>query len=88
VLTVVSGEMTIFVVEGSERFVDISGLAGHKVNQLRLVTAQALVTTHKENAIAAFCQMALLGKGQKYIVLSSNGAYGANINDQSCSLPG
>jgi hypothetical protein len=35
------------ILEGSERFVDVSGLAGHKVSQLRSVTAQALVSTHK-----------------------------------------
>jgi hypothetical protein len=31
----------MMVLEGSERFVDISDLAGHKGNQLRIVTAQA-----------------------------------------------
>jgi hypothetical protein len=50
----------MLVIEASERFVDISGLAGHKVNQLRIVSAQALVTTHKGDAIATFHQMALL----------------------------
>jgi threonine dehydrogenase-like Zn-dependent dehydrogenase len=51
------------VLEGSERFVDVVGLAGHKVSQLRIVTAKALVTTHKGDVIATFHQMALLGKG-------------------------
>jgi hypothetical protein len=31
----------------SERFVDVVSLAGYKVSQLCIVTAQALVTTHK-----------------------------------------
>jgi hypothetical protein len=52
----------MLVLEGSERFVDIFGLAGHKVSQLRTVTAQALIPTHKGNAIAKFHQMVLLGK--------------------------
>jgi hypothetical protein len=34
------------VLEGNERFVDVIGLDGHKVNQLRIVTAQALIQTH------------------------------------------
>ena len=55
------------VLEGSERFVDVSGLAGHKVSQLRIVTAQALVTTHKGDAITTFHQMALLGKGKSIL---------------------
>ena len=29
----------MLVLEGSERFVDVSGLAGHRENQLRIVTA-------------------------------------------------
>jgi hypothetical protein len=58
----------MIVLEGSERFVDGSGLAGHKVNQLRIVTAQSLITTHKGDAIAIFHQMALLGKGKSLVV--------------------
>jgi hypothetical protein len=42
----------MLVLEGSERLVDVSGLAGHKVSQLCIVTAQALITTHKGEAIA------------------------------------
>jgi hypothetical protein len=34
------------VLEGSEWFVDVFGLAGHKVSQLHIVTAQVLVSTH------------------------------------------
>jgi hypothetical protein len=33
----------MLVLEGSERFVDVVGLAGHKVSQLRIVTSQELV---------------------------------------------
>jgi hypothetical protein len=47
----------MLVLEGNERYVDVSGLAGHKVNQLRVVTARALITTHKGDAIATFRQM-------------------------------
>jgi hypothetical protein len=57
----------MLVVEGSERFVDVSDLVGHKVNQLRIVTAQALVTTHKGDAIPTFHQMALLRKGKRIL---------------------
>jgi hypothetical protein len=42
----VCGEYML-VVEGSERLVDVSGLAGHTVNQLRIVSAQEFATTHK-----------------------------------------
>ena len=76
------------VLEGSERFVDVIGLAGHKVNQLRLVTAQALVTTHKGEAIATFHQMALLGKGKSILSCIQMESFGADINDRSRLLPG
>jgi hypothetical protein len=36
------------VLEGSERFVDVSGLGSHKVRQLSIATAHALVSTHNE----------------------------------------
>jgi hypothetical protein len=78
----------MLVLEGSERFVDVSGLAGHKVSQLRIVTAQALVTTHKGDAIATFHQTALLGTGKSILSCLQMEAYGADINDRSCSLPG
>jgi hypothetical protein len=78
----------MLVVEGSKRFVDVSGLAGHTVNQLRIVTAQELVTTHKGGAIATFHQMALLGKGKSILSCLQMEAYGADINDRYCSLPG
>ena len=76
------------VLEGSERFVDVVGLAGHKVSQLRIVTAQTLITTHKGDAIATFHQMALLGKGKSILSCLQMEAYGADINDRSCLLPG
>jgi hypothetical protein len=35
------------VLEGSELFDDVSGLSEHEISQLRIVTAQALLSTHK-----------------------------------------
>jgi hypothetical protein len=34
------------VLDGSERFVDISGLAGHRENLRRIITAKALIETN------------------------------------------
>ena len=76
------------VIEGSERFVDVFGLAGHKVSQLRIVTAQALISTHKGDAIATFHQMAMLGKGKSILLCLQLEAYGAATNDCSLLLPG
>jgi hypothetical protein len=42
----------MLVVEGRERIVDASGLAGYEEHPLRIVTAHALVHTHKGDAIA------------------------------------
>jgi hypothetical protein len=56
------------VLEGSERLVDVSGLAGHKSSQLRLVTAQASLSTHKGDAIATFHQMALFDNGKSLLL--------------------
>jgi hypothetical protein len=53
-----------------------------------MVTVQALVSTHKGDAIAHFFQVALLGKGMSIMSCLQMQAYGASINDQSCSLPG
>jgi hypothetical protein len=78
----------MLVLEGSERFVDVVGLAGHTVSQLRIVTAQALVSTHKGDAIATFHQMALLGKGKSILSCLQMEAHGADINDRSRLLPG
>jgi hypothetical protein len=76
------------VLEGSERIVDVSGLAGHKFSQLRSFTAQALVTTHKGDAIATFHQMALLGNGKSILSCIQMEAFGADINDQSRAVSG
>jgi hypothetical protein len=78
----------MLVLEGSERYVDVFGLAGHKVSQLQIVTAQSLITTHKGDAIATFHQMALLGKGKSILSCLQMEAYGADINDRSRLLPG
>ena len=75
----------MLVLEGSKCFVDVSGLAGHKVSQLRIATAEAMVTTHKGDAIATFHQMALLGKGKSILSCLQMETYGANINDCPCS---
>jgi hypothetical protein len=77
----------MLVVKG-KRLVDVSDLAGHKVNLLRILTAQALVTTHKGDAIATFHQMALLGKGKSILSCLQMEAYVVDINDRSCSLRG
>jgi hypothetical protein len=63
----------ILVLEGSERFVDVSGLGGPCENDVRIVTAQAIIEIHKGRVIAVFHQTALLGKGKEYLVVSSNG---------------
>jgi hypothetical protein len=57
---------TDMVLKDSKRFVDVVGLAGNK-SSLRIVTAQALISTHKGDAIATFHQMALLGKGKSIL---------------------
>jgi hypothetical protein len=84
----ICGDDMLLVLEGSERFVDVCGLAGHTVSQLRIVTAQALVNTHKGDAIATFHQMALLGKGKSILSCLQMEAFGADINDRSRLLPG
>jgi hypothetical protein len=78
----------MLVLEGSKHFVDVVGLAGHKVSQLRIVTPQALVSTHKGDAIATFHQMALLGKGKSILSCLQMEAHGADINDRLKLLPG
>jgi hypothetical protein len=78
----------MIVLEGSERFVDVFGLTGHKVNQFRIVRAQCLISTHKGDVIASFHQMALLGKGKSILSCLQKEAYGADINDRPRSLPG
>jgi hypothetical protein len=76
------------VLEGFERFVDVFGLAGHKVSQLRIVAAQALIATHKGNIIDTFHQMELLGKGKSVLSFRQMEPFGADINDRHRSLPG
>jgi hypothetical protein len=78
----------MLVLEGSERFVDLYGLAGYRVSQLQIVTAQALISTHIGEAVATFHQMALLGKGKRILSCLQMEAYGADINDRSHLLPG
>jgi hypothetical protein len=78
----------MLVLEGSERFVDVFGLAGHKASQLRIVTAQALIPTNKGDAIATFHQMAFLGKGKSILSCLQMETHGAEINDRSRLLPG
>jgi hypothetical protein len=65
-----------------ERCVDVSGLAGHKINQLHFVTAHTLVITHKGVAVATFHQLAVLGKGRgilSCIQMKSHRAPSANM---------
>jgi threonine dehydrogenase-like Zn-dependent dehydrogenase len=76
------------VQKGSEQFVDVVGLAGHKVSKLRIVTVQALIRTHKGDAIATFHQMSLLGKCKSILSCLQMEAHGSDINDRSRHLPG
>jgi hypothetical protein len=76
------------VLEVSERFVDVSGLVGHIENQLCIITAQALIETHKENVIAVFHHIALLGKGKSMLSCIQMEHYGAEINDKPLRVPG
>jgi hypothetical protein len=78
----------MLVLEGSERFVSVSGLAGYKVDQLRLVTARALIQTHKGPAVATFHQMAHLGKGKSILSCIQMEHFGAVINDKPTRLGG
>jgi hypothetical protein len=55
---------------------------GTKLVNLRIVTAQALVS------IASFHQMDLLGKGKSILSCLQMEAHGADINDRSKLLPG
>jgi hypothetical protein len=54
----------------------------------RIVTAQALIETHKVNVIAVFNQTALLCKGKSILSCLQMEHYGAEINDKSLKLPG
>jgi hypothetical protein len=50
--------------KGSELFVDVVGLAGHKVKKIPIVTAQSLICTHKGDAIATFHQWHFWGQAR------------------------
>jgi hypothetical protein len=71
------------VLEGSERYVDVSGLGEHRENQFHIVTAQALIETHKGDVIAVFHQISLLGKGKSILSYLKMEHYGSEINDTS-----
>jgi hypothetical protein len=73
----------MLVLEGVERFVDVSGLGVYYENQLRIVTAQALIATHKGNVIAVFYQTVFLGKVKIILLCLQMEPYGAEINDKS-----
>jgi hypothetical protein len=45
------------VLEGNERYADVSGLGGHRKNKLRIVATHALIETHKAEEIAVFHQI-------------------------------
>jgi hypothetical protein len=76
------------VLEGSEWYVDVGGLGGHRENQLRIVTAPVLLETHKGDVIAVFHQIALLSAGKSILSCLQMEHYGAEINDKSLRLPG
>jgi hypothetical protein len=86
VYAVMTCDMRVF--EGGERYVDVSGLGGHRENQLRIATAKALIETHKGNVIAVFHQIVLLGKGKSILSCLKMEHYGAEINDKSLRIPG
>jgi hypothetical protein len=86
----ICGADIILVLEGSsEHFVDVRGLlAGHKVNQLHNVTAQALITTYKGITIATFHEMALLGKNRSILSCIQMASHGPNIKEKPHLFPG
>jgi hypothetical protein len=57
----------ILIFEGSVQFVDVSGLAGYNISQLRSVTPQEMTTTYKSEAVATFQKMALLMKDKSIL---------------------
>jgi hypothetical protein len=64
------------------------GLAGHKMIQLRIFTAQCLISTHKGDVIATFHQMTLLGKVKSILSCLQIEAYSADKNNHPRTLPG
>jgi hypothetical protein len=75
----------MLALEGSERFDNVSGLVGHKVNPLRIVTAQELITILKGNPIATLIKWLYSGKGRVSCRVSTFN--GADINENSHFLP-
>lgn len=74
----------MFALVGGDKFVHV----GRKTTQLQFVTAQDLVTTHKDDAIATCNQMALFGKGQSILSCLQMETYGDRINARSRLYPG
>jgi hypothetical protein len=60
VISGMSGHYRI-VIEGSERVVDIIGLAGQNVSHIQISTAPLLISTHKGDDSGTFQRMVLLG---------------------------
>jgi hypothetical protein len=79
--------MVVFVLTICALLKEVNGLlmslALLVISQLRIFTAQALVSTHKGDAIATFHHMALLGKGKRILLCMQMEAFGADINDRS-----
>jgi hypothetical protein len=73
----------MFVLERNERFVDVSGMGGHRENQLYIVTAQTLIAIHKDDVIAVFHQTAFIGKGENILSCLQLDFYGGKINGNS-----
>jgi hypothetical protein len=69
----------MLILEVSELFVDVSGLGGHQIKQLRLVTAQVLINTNKCPVIATFHQMTYFESGKSILSCIQNEHYGALI---------
>jgi hypothetical protein len=78
----------MIVLEGSECFVDISGLGGHCENQLRIVTDQTLISTQKGDVIAFFHQTTFLGKVKSILSCLQMEHDGADIKYKSLRLQG
>jgi hypothetical protein len=74
------------VLEGSERFVDVVGLPEHKFKQPRIITAQALVASHKGvTRLPHFTKWHCFATS--ILPCLQMKAFGADINDCSCLLP-
>jgi hypothetical protein len=62
----------VLVLAGSERFVDVTGLSGHCKNQFHIVSAQALIETHKGKCHCCLSSDYITWQRQKYLVMPSN----------------